>query len=471
MDTHIRVIPTTILLLIAILIFAFGDNPSTLERVKENGKLVVAFRNSPTVYYEGPHGPKGFEYDLTKRFADHLGVELIVIVPKNLEDILTMVNEDEVHFAAAGLTVTEKRKEYLRFTPPYQHITQQLIYRSNSENKRPKKIEDLIGRNIEVVANSSHVERMKELKLKHPQLEWIENKEADSEELLSLVWQQLIDHTVADSNEMALNRRFYPELRIGLKLTDAQPLAWAFAKGKDDSLYNAASVFIENMKKNGEIEQILERYYGHIANINYVGTRIYKRHISRRLPTFREWFEHYAKENNLDWRMLAAIAYQESHWNPKARSPTGVRGIMMLTLATADYLKIKNRLDPEQSIHGGAQYIRKLKKRIPEHIPDPDRTWLALAAYNVGMGHLRDAQIITWQRGGNPEEWNDVRDNLPLLSRKRWYKHTKHGYARGWEPVRYVENIRSYYDLLVWYTENEQRKVEPKATSVDSPVL
>jgi len=162
-----------------------------------------------------------------------------------------------------------------------------------------------------------------------------------------------------------------------------------------------------------------------------------------------------AEQTGIDWRLLAAIGYQESHWNPRARSPTGVRGIMMLTQSTMRHLGLKNRLDPRQSIIGGARYIAMMKRRIPDRIPEPDRTWMALAAYNVGFGHLEDARILAQRDGANPDKWVDVKKYLPRLSRRKWYRRTKHGYARGGEPVRYVENIRSYYDILVWYTERD----------------
>jgi membrane-bound lytic murein transglycosylase F len=151
----------------------------------------------------------------------------------------------------------------------------------------------------------------------------------------------------------------------------------------------------------------------------------------------------------MDWRLLAAIGYQESYWNPQAVSPTGVRGLMMLTQPTAKHLGVSNRVDPGQSIDGGSHYIRTLIDKMPSPIKEPDRTWMALAAYNVGINHLEDARMITRRRGRDPNRWKDVKESLPLLSRRTWFKKTKHGYARGIEPVRFVTRIRAYYDVLV----------------------
>ena len=159
-------------------------------------------------------------------------------------------------------------------------------------------------------------------------------------------------------------------------------------------------------------------------------------------------FEEAARAHGFDWTTLAAMAYQESHWNARARSPTGVRGMMMLTLNTARELGIDSRLDAVQSIHGGAQYLAKLRRRLPSEIREPDRTWLALAAYNVGYGHLKDAMKLADEQGKRTDAWYEVKEMLPLLEQKVHYRRTRHGYARGKEPVTYVTRIRNYEDIL-----------------------
>lgn len=466
----LRFIPISIAVLSSIILYFMIGEPSLLKQVKNDGEIVVAMRKSPTTYYEGADGPTGFEYDLASQFAEYLGVKLKIVEPLNLSELFQAVQNSDVHFAAAGLTVTEPRKQWVRFTTPYQEVTQQLVYQSDMI--KPRSAKDLPGFHIEVVADSSHVERLREIKKTVPDLEWEENNEISSDELLYMVAEQLVDYTVADSNEFVLNQRFYPELRVAFNLTKPQKIAWAFPKGTDDSLFNEALRFLKKIKKNGELDGLIERYYGHVSKFDYVGTRIYERHIQTKLPKFQEMFQQAAEKYNIDWKLLAAIGYQESNWNSRARSPTGVRGIMMLTQNTARFLKIKNRMDPKQSIFGGARYFSNLVKRIPQQIKEPERIWMALAAYNIGLGHLEDARVITESRGGNPDLWNDVKDNLPLLAQKKWYKKTKHGYARGWEPVSYVENIRRYYEALVFFIEQaEGPKEEPNALSVDSPTL
>ncbi|MGB5517710.1 MAG: membrane-bound lytic murein transglycosylase MltF [Gammaproteobacteria bacterium] len=434
-----------------IIIFLFNGlpklmTPSLLERVKQDGELVVYTRNSPTTYYEGPDAPAGLEYDMAKMFADELGVKLTMIIPETLGDIMEGVRDGTAHFAAAGLTVTEERKKHFRFGPAYQEVTEQLVY--HADHPKPKNLSSLGDGILEVVAGSSHEERLKYLKNVIRDLSWRSASDQESEDLMQLVADEFIDYTIADSNEIALNKPFFLRLRVAFDISEPQPLAWLFPKDKDNSLYKEAVKFFKKIKENGELTRMIERAYGHVDNLNYVGTIVFRRHIAQRLPTYESMFRKYAREYGLDWRLLVAIGYQESLLNADAQSPSGVRGLMMLTRKTSKDLGVENRLDPESSIKGGARYFAQLHTRIPKEIREPDKTWMALAAYNVGFYHVMDARIITEKRGLDPDKWIDVKTSLPLLAQRKWYKDTKFGYARGWEPVRYVENIRSYYDIL-----------------------
>ncbi len=456
-------------LLFILLLGACSSGKNELERVKNNGKLVVLTRNSGTTYYEGPYGPTGLEYDLAKGFADELGVELKMVVASNVGEVLEQLLDLDADFAAAGLTATRKRQVWARFTPPYQQITQQLVYRIGGN--RPTSLKEISG-TLEITSRSSHEEELRKLKYQYPDLTWQVNSDAESEELLTMVWEKELDYTIADSNEIAINQRYYPELRVAFNITDPEPLAWAFPRMKDDSLYLAASDYITRMKESGALAQLIDRYYGHLNSFDYVDTITYQRHIESLLPEYRKLFEYAAEEFQLDWRLLAATAYQESHWNPNAVSPTGVRGLMMLTKNTARELGVEKRTDPVQSIRGGALYLNQMLTKLPLRIQEPDRSWLALAAYNIGYGHLEDARIITEKRGGNPDNWKDVKENLPLLRKRKWYRKTRHGYARGHEAVRYVENIRRYFDLLVRALGQEDQNTPiNRALEIKTPAL
>ena len=171
-------------------------------------------------------------------------------------------------------------------------------------------------------------------------------------------------------------------------------------------------------------------------------------HIATRLPRYQEEFQQAENNTGISWVLLAAMSYQESKWNRHAISPTGVRGLMMLTRSTAADMGIQNRLDPKKSIAGGARYLSHLYKRLPR-VPDGlERMRLALASYNVGLGHVKDAQLLGKRLGKNPNSWNDLKDVLPLLAKKQYYKNLPHRYARGWEPVQYVTRIREYRKIL-----------------------
>ena len=450
--------------------FAPSAAKNRLTEVLEEGELRVVTRHSATTYFQGPDGPGGVEYELARKFADLLGLKLKVVAAANVEGVLDTLAAGEADLAAAGLTVTEARQKRFRFTPPYQQVREQVVYRSGTP--RPDDLQDMAAP-IEVVAGSSHAERLRRLHSETPGMEWIENGGLDIGDLLHLVSEGVVDYAVADSNEFRLNRRYYPELRTAFNLTEPQPLAWAFPKDEDDSLYRAAVAFFERIRADGELQHVLDRYYGHIDSFDYVGMRVFQRHFRERLPTYRYLFEAAAEETGLEWQLLAAVAYQESHWDPNAVSPTGVRGLMMLTQATASQVGVADRTDPPQSIRGGARYLDHLMAKIPERIGEPDRLWLALAAYNVGFQHLEDARILTESQGGNPDRWADVKKRLPLLRKKKWYQQTDHGYARGDEAAQYVENIRTYHDILLWLTSRERlpRPEPTRALEIASPTL
>ena len=431
-----------------------AENLNQLERIKKSGVLSVLTRYDPTSYYESADGFSGLEYDLVQLFAQHLQVESKFILPDTFAAILQKTLAGEADFAAAAISITEERKQHFLFTPAYQEISEQLIYRSGT--KRPKKASDLTKGILEIVKGTSHAQTLLQLKKSIPQLQWQSNETLDTDGLLYLVNARLIDYTIADSNQITLIRRFYPKLNVAFNISPTRQLAWAFKKSDDLSLYHEAVLFINKIKKNKQLEQLIERHYGHTRNIKYVGHCTFNLHFQSLLPQYQQLFQDAADTHAFDWRLLAAISYQESHWDRHAVSPTGVKGLMMLTQATAGQLNVKDRTDPEESIFGGALYLKQRLKKIPGRIPEPDRTWFALASYNIGFGHLEDARIITQKLGKNPDKWIDVKQSLPLLTKEKWYSKAKHGYARGKEPVIYVDNIRSYLDLLIWHTSNKE---------------
>lgn len=415
-----------------------------LESIQEKGYIKVYSRISPTTMSVGEQGFSGFEYELVKLFAEDLGVRVQIVTHNDIAKILKEVEEGQVDFAAAGLTVTKQRQKHLRFGPPYQSITSKLVYLKGTS--RPRDFSQ-VDEQLTVMANSSHSEDLLAMQEDYPNLSWVERSDLTSQDLLDQVLSGETKYTIIDSNELDLMRQVHPELAVAFSVSEPENLAWAFSENGDNSLFIKAIEFFGRIREDGTLPYLIERYYGHLSKFDYVGSRAFHRSIDSKLDQFKPYF-YEAAGDDLDWRFLAAMSYQESHWDPDARSPTGVRGLMMLTLDTAGQLGIENRIDPKQSIMGGAEYFRLMKQKIPDRITDPDKTWFALAGYNVGFGHLEDARRLAEAAGKNPDKWLVVKKFLPLLRQKKWYSKTRYGYARGDEPVKYVNNIRRYYQVL-----------------------
>lgn len=436
--------------------------PGLLDEIRAAGELRVVTRNSPITYYVGPHGPEGPEYDLARGFAEWLGVELRLFEAHRFSDLIGQVESGNVHMAAAGLTITEERASRVDFGPSYQEVSQQLIFRRG--RPQPRSPVDLRGRRLEVVAESSYVATLTSARAQVPELAWTENPSADAGELLDKVAGGHADFTVVDSNIFNVFRRFYPELRVGFDMSKSDSLAWAFPRRSDRSLIEEAERYLEHLRESGELAHIMDRYYGHNAIFDYAGTRKFILDVQRLLPRYRRHFEAAAERADVDWRLLAAVGYQESHWNAEATSHRGAMGIMMLIPSTAEMVSVANPYDPAQNILGGAKYFWRMKQRVDRLAPDArerDRKWMALAAYNMGYGHLLDARQITVMNGGNPDRWVDIKDNLPLLMEQKWYTQVRWGYAHSRETLAYVRNIRNYYDILVWLTEGREVEASP----------
>ncbi|MES0873798.1 membrane-bound lytic murein transglycosylase MltF [Sinimarinibacterium thermocellulolyticum] len=440
---------------------------SLLEEVQALGVLRVATVNSPTTYYIGPGGdPVGFEYDLALGFAQTLGVRLEIELAANPPEAAQMARDGIVHLAAAGIGVTEARERGLRFTRPVQSVVPLLVYRKG--RRKPESLADLDG-SLRVVAGGAHAERLRELRdTEYPGLRWEEVADVETEELLLAVANGELDYTIANSDLLAINRRYYPDLRTAFALAERQTLAWAFSAQRDRSLLRAAERYFDELGE-AELSRLRDRYFGHVQQVDTFGALTLATHVQTRLPRYRKLFEQAGAETGIDWRLLAAIGYQESHWDPSAVSPTGVRGIMQLTAATAQRMNVADREDPGQSILGGSRYLRLLLDQLPPEITEPDRTWLALVAYNIGYGHLLDVRDLTARQGGDPNRWLDVRERLLLLTQHKWHSQTKYGYARGHEALTYVGNVRTYYDMLVWMTGVPATPTEPPPEPAPTP--
>ncbi len=423
-----------------------GHDDARLRAIQANGTLVVLTRNAPTTYFINHNDkPAGPEYDMVTAFAHSIGVKPEFVIEDSVADMLHALASGSGDMVAGGITRTKDRLGTFAFGPTYQTVTEQVVCQRGG--KRADNVKELSNVDFVVIADSSYLEQLKALKATHPGLHWKVDGTADTEELLRRVWKGSIDCTVADSDIVAINRRFFPNLVVTFNLSKPQQLAWVIPKNAS-GLQRALQAWFARYRASGKLKQVMQRYYAHVKVFDYVDTRAYVRRIKTRYPKYRKIFHQAAEAHGLPPLVLAAQAYQESHWNPYAKSPTGVRGMMMLTLSTAHALGVHNRLNARASIEAGAKYLARLESRLSDNIYKPDRIWFALAAYNIGLEHLRDARDLAKKLGKNPDLWNSMRTVLPLLGKKRYYRHLDRGYARGLEAVRYVRRIRNYAEIL-----------------------
>ncbi|SPJ33725.1 membrane-bound lytic murein transglycosylase MltF [Kushneria phyllosphaerae] len=429
-------------------------SPTTLSDVKQRDFLEIATRNTPATFYEGRQGPTGFEFELFRRFADELGVSLAVEDDQHISDVLDNVANGRTDIGAAGL-VLDRQHQDVTYSQPIMSMQPMVAYRRGTP--APKTIKDLDGLDIGTVAGAGTSRVLHELQRAHPTLTWRESPDLETTDLLAMVESGELDAAVVYAHEFKLSRLFFPDVARALTIGNPVTLAWAFPAHTDPSLVERANDFIDRMRSTGDLALLTQKYFGHDDYLEYVGAR---RFIAQARSNLDQWmpdFKRAAGDTGFDWKLLAAVGYQESHWEPDAVSPTGVKGLMMLTRATASHMDVDDREDPQQSIDGGARYLRYLHDRIPEDVAEPDRTWMTLAAYNLGLGHLYDARRLARLQGHDPDQWDSVRQMLPLLQESSWYNRVEHGFARGSVAALYVRNIKRYEEILNWVERSQHQ--------------
>ena len=438
--------------------------PTLLERIKAKKTLDVIILNAPTVYYIGTTKAKGFEYELLSDFTKSINVELNLTLVHTVKEALELTRKGVGDLTAASLSVNDKRKNEFKFGPYYHSIYEELICHNSLYKKgtMPKETNETIGLNIVVGKDTSSEATLLKLKKEISGFDFNTTMALSSEGLLEQVWRKKIDCTVVDSHMFRISQRYYPELVRTIRLTDKINLGWILRKG-DDSLNESLFRWMNKYERSGKMAELNHFYYDFLDVFDYFDTTVFHKRLSQRLPKYEKHFKRAGDKYNIPWMLLAAQSYQESHWNPKAKSHTGVRGMMMLTNDTAKLLKVKNRLDVAQSIDGGAKYFDMMKKILPKEVTGKNLWALSLAAYNVGVGHVYDAQELAKKLNKNPYSWSELKTVLPLLSQKKYYKNLKYGYARGNEPVRYVDSIQHYHDIIV---QSRTPKIDTKITSL-----
>jgi membrane-bound lytic murein transglycosylase F len=447
----------------------FSKPENRIAAIQARGELRISTVASPLTFASINEKDYGLDYELAQQFADYLGVKLKVTVRQNISQLFDDLDSDNADMLAAGLVYNSERVKNYQAGPTYYSVSQQLVYRKGS--LRPRSLADIDAQKLTVAPGHVAITDLQMLKeKKYPNLGWTVDDKRGSVELMEAVIDGKLDYTIADSVAISLFQRVHPELAVALDITDEQPVTWFSLKDNDNTLPAAMLDFFNNINEDGTLARLEEKYLGHGDDFDYFDTRTFLRAVDSLLPDFEPLFQKYAAE--IDWRLLAAIAWQESHWDPQATSPTGVRGIMMLTKNTAQSLGLTDRTDAEQSISGGMRYLQDMMDKVPDSVPKDERIWFALAAYNMGYAHMLDARALTVKQKGNPDSWADVKQRLPLLSQKPYYSRLTYGYARGHEAYAYVENIRKYQISLVGYLQEKEKKAATeKELAMDYPAV
>lgn len=426
-------------------------------------ELVVVVRPAPGVYQPGPGGLVGLDADLARLFANQTGRTLRFVTAGNATELVDRVARGRATLGVGGLlrpvaeggpakpAISEPaaagtQTPSVLWTRGYYRVAPVVIY--NVEGFAPNDWRDLDGDTVAYVTGAGLEPQVEKVRHTHPEVRWDPVSPPTADTLIGEVSDGRRSYAVVSSTEAALARNIHLNYDVAFTVEGRRELAWivpAEAEGLRDELNG----FLSRVEADGTLKRLVDRYYGQQGQVPRLDAGVLHERIQTLLPQFRAAFQQAQQMTGLEWRLLAAIAYQESQWDPLATSETGVRGMMQLTEETARRLGDIDRLDPRASILAAARYIHELKTRIPARIPEPDRTWFALAAFNIGLGHLEDARVLAQKQKLNPDLWSDVKKTLPLLALPEYYDQAKLGYARGGMPVAFVDRVRAYYDVLL----------------------
>ncbi len=438
-----------------------------LDEIKEDGTLRVLVSYSSTSYFIYRGKPMGFEYELLERLAKELDLELELIVVNNLDHVFDDINSGKADMIAHGLTITADRKEKVDFTK-YLYLTSQVLVQKKPDNWRSiswanlqrqiiHDAIDLIGDTVSVRENSSYVKRLKNLSRELGGTIYIDTLSGtiSTEEIIKKVADGEIKYTVADKNIAKVSAVYYPILDIEVPLSLSQRIAWAVSKNSPE-LLEAINDWLEKEKKEAPYYVIYNRYF---KNERDFKRRIRSEFMSlngNQISKYDDIIKKHSANLAWDWRLVAAIIYQESRFDAKAKSWAGAQGLMQIMPRTAKSLAIKNQHVPEQSVKGGTMYLKQIYDRFEEIADSTQRIKFTMAAYNCGYSHVQDARLLAEQENLNPNIWDEnVEEMLMALSYPKNYNKpgVKFGYVRGIEPVTYVQQIFERFEHYINFIE------------------
>ena len=461
----------------------FSDKPLTLDldEIKNRGRLIAIVDNSSTSYFIYKGQPMGYEYELLNLLAEDLEVDLEIVITSDLEEAFEKLNKGEGDIIAHNLTVTKERQEFLDFTLHHNEVKQVLVQRKpkNWRDLKLHQIEeklirnplDLGGKKVLVRKASAYYSRLQNLSEEIGEdIDVVEDLgDVETEEMIRKVAEGEIELTVADEDVARLNAVYYPNLDVKTEISFPQKVAWGVRKNSPE-LLNAVNDWISRMRKTTDYYVIYNKYFKNRSGMRKLANSTYSSINGNQISPYDKHIKEAATKLDWDWRLLAAIVYQESKFNPEAESWMGASGLMQLMPETAEIFGAEDPQDPRQNIMAGANYLKWLDDFWQDEIPDPEeRVKFVLASYNVGQGHVLDARKLASKFGKDPQVWEEnVETYLNLKSDPKYYTDpvVKLGYCRGSEPVSYVKSIMRravrYKQLIP--EENMPQEVLAKAT-------
>jgi membrane-bound lytic murein transglycosylase F len=430
-----------------------------LEAIKKDGKLKALTVYSGTSYFLYKGQPMGYEFDLLQRFAKHLNLELEVIVVKDIDELITKLNQGEGDIVAHGLAITSKRQASVAFTN-YLYLTKQVLVQKKPDNWRTMhwhKLEnaliqdavELLQDTVSIRKGSSYTERIVNLSEELGGDIVIQplSGQMATDEIIKQVAKGNIKYTIADNNIAKIMASYYPILDVEVPVSFSQRIGWATRKNSPE-LLKATNLWLEDIKKEVDYNVIYNKYFKNKKNFRRrVKSDFYSLN-NEKISPYDDLIQTYAQKINWDWRLVASLIYQESRFDPNNSSWANAKGLMQLMPKTAQELGVENRSNPKQSIRGGTKYLNQIWQRFETIKDSIQRTKFTIASYNCGLYHVKDAQKLAKKRGLNPSIWDEnVEEMILALSHAKNYNDpvVKYGYVRGVEPYNYVNQIFERY--------------------------
>jgi membrane-bound lytic murein transglycosylase F len=420
------------------------NEAESLAQVRAKKEIVVLTTQSPLIYSQARRGePFGIDHDLLQSFASSYGIKLRFVVLPDEESVLRALAKNEGDIAAARLRSPEENSGFLT-GPAYEDSALELFCH---RNLKIQNIKDLSFKRLALSKKDDFKGLSQRLPLLTPtsHIEIISNQK--NQDLFTELNDGKHDCVIAEALSGSYQLRLFPDIERIAQMSSSYSLSWMLTAENRDLLLLMQAWF-QKASREDEIMRVLDRYKNYLTTLSAQDLTQFFKNSKETLPIYRKAFKEAGARNKLPWQLIASVAYQESHWNPDARSFTGVLGMMQLTNETAEHMGVEDRTDPWQSIRGGSKYLRFLLNKMPKDVNPKDRLALALAAYNIGIAHLWDAQKLAVQLGRNPNSWYHLKEILPLLADPDYAEYLAYGPARGYETVDFVERVKAFYNLM-----------------------